>query len=180
MRTHHRRVDDTRRQSPRAPQLNLSDDQIRAVYRLMYRHVGNRGEAETLTARACSETLRLARDFGDEDQQSLDGLLARTAREVAAEHLRWFYGSPAPIVTDDPGGEHADAPSRARDILAHLPPGARDFLSRRFLANDTLDEIAAALQMTQSETRATQWDALIQAARILQSETCCATCCATC
>lgn len=179
LRTQHRLTGDGARleHSRSAPHLSLSDDQIRAIYRFMYQRVGNRSDAESLTERACSETLRDGRSLADEhDEQSLDDLLWQVAYRVVSEHLRWFYGSSEAIVAASPGDEQTSAPARARDILERLSAQERAFLSHRFLANASLDEAAAALDMAPSDALALQWRALLQAARILQPETTCSTC----
>src|SRR6185437_1260874 len=179
VRTHHGRTEDDvqMRHATNRAHLSLSEDQIRAIYQFMYRNVGNQSDAESLTERACSEALRAAHDLADEhDAHSLDELLWQTAYEVAAEHLRWFYGSPLAPAEDAGDEEDTGAGARVREILMHLPAQERDFLSHRFLANASLDEAAAALGMTWSDAQALQWRALLQAARIRQPETTCSTC----
>lgn len=180
LRTHHRRRGDGARlgHSGSAPHLSLSDEQIHAIYRFMYQCVGNRSEAESLTERACSEAMRDGRSLaGEHDEQSLDDLLWQVAYRVVSEHLRWFYGSPVAPAGGTSSDEYRGAPALARDILERLSAQERAFLSHRFLANASLDEAAAALGMTRSDAQALQWSALLQAARILQSET---TTCSTC
>lgn len=178
----HKRMDDRTddvqmRRSTNGPHLRLAEGQIRAIYQFIYRHVGNRSDAESLTERACSEVVRDGRGLAhDHDAQSLDDLLWQVAYRVVSEHLRWFYGSSEAIVAAPPGDEQTDAPALARDVLERLSAQERAFLSYRFLANASLDEAAAALDMAPSDALALQWRALLQAARILQPETTCSTC----
>ena len=182
MRSHHSRTDDDvqLRHSTGARRPRITEDQIRAVYRFMYRHVGNRGDAESLTEWTCSEALRAALDLADEhdepDEQTLGELLWRTADAVVTEHLHWFYGSPAALAEEPALDEPTDAPAQVREILAQLPAQAHDFLAHRFLANASLEEAADALRMTRSDAQELQWRALIQAARILRPEKACSTC----
>ena len=179
LRTHHRLTDGGAGlgHSRNAPQLSLSDEQIRAVYRFMYQRVGNRSDAESLTERACSEALRDGSSLADEhDEQSLDDLLWQVAYRVVSEHLGWFYGSPVAPAGSTSSDEYSDAGTQVREILERLSAQERAFLSHRFLANAALDEAAAALDMTRSDALAMQWRALLQAGRILQPETTCSTC----
>ena len=179
LRTHHRLTDGGAGlgHSRSAPHLSLSDEQIRAVYRFMYQRVGNRSDAECLTERTCSEALRDGRSLADEhDEQSLDDLLWQVAHRVVSEHLRWFYGSPVAPAGDTASDDYSDAGTRIREILERLSAQERAFLSHRFLANASLDEAAAALDIARSDALALQWRALLQAARILQPETTCSTC----
>lgn len=183
MRTHHSQRGDAAQTHHRmhhasgAPQPRLTEDQIRAVYQFMYQRVGNREDAERLTERACVETLRAARDMPGED--SLEEALWHTACAVVAEHLRWFYDAPAAFPEDVPDAEEAeqaDATTRARDIMAQLPQRERELLARRFLANDSLAEAAAALHVTPGDAQALQWFALLHAAQLgaRQEQNCCA------
>ena len=146
----------------------LDEGQIRAIYRFMYRHVGNREDAERLTEQTCLQAARAARR--PPEGQSLQKILWQTARTVVAEHLRWFYGALATTAADTSSDEQDDPPARVRCILAHLPQRERDFLARRFLDNDSLADTAAALHMTPSDAQMLQWFALLGAARLTQEE----------
>ena len=179
MRTHHSQHSQPgaavqMRQATSALQPRLAENQIRAIYRFMYQRVGNREDAERLTERACVETLRAARDLPGE--HTLEKSLWRTACAVVAEHLRWFYDAPAAFPEDIPDTEKSDAATRARDIMTQLPQRERELLARRFLANDSLAEAAAALHMTPGEAQALQWFALLHAAQLgaRQEQNCCA------
>lgn len=176
MRPHHSQPGDAAQthHASGAPQPRLTEDQIRAVYQFMYQRVGNREDAERLTERACVETLRAARDLPGE--HSLEEALWQTACAVVAEHLRWFYDASAAFPEDVPSAEQADATTRARDIMAQLPQRERELLARRFLANDSLAEAAAALHVTPGDAQALQWFALLHAARLgaRQEQNCCA------
>lgn len=179
MRTQHRRAGDDAQSlhATGAQRLATGEDQIRAIYQFMYRHVGNRSDAESLTERACSEALHAARELADaHDEQTLDELLWRTAHTVVTDHLRWFYGAPAAFTDEPASNEPTDALTQVRDILAQLPATERDVLARRFLANASLEETAAALHVTLGDALALQWLALTHAARIAHGEKSCATC----
>lgn len=153
----------------------IDEDQIRAVYQFMYRYVGNREDAESLTERACTQALRKAR--GLPGGRSLEEILWQTAESVAAEHLRWLYVSSEQLDKETPASEQADAPTLVRCILENLPSRERDFLTRRFLGNVSLAETAATLHLTVNEALALQWYTLTQAARTAREETpCCSPC----
>src|SRR5437899_743916 len=86
---------------------DISEHQIRSMYRFMYRHVGNREEAEELTARACSRAMRArqaatARHLSDVPlRKHMESYLRQTARSVVEEHLRSFYHSSAHSLASD-------------------------------------------------------------------------------
>jgi DNA-directed RNA polymerase specialized sigma24 family protein len=153
----------------------IDEEQIRAVYQLMYRYVGNREDAESLTERACIQALREAR--GLPGGRNLQEILWQTAESVAAEHLRWLYGSFEQPDKETHASEQANAPTLVRSILESLTGRERDFLTRRFLDNGSLAETAAILHLTVNEALAVQWYALTQAAHVTREETpCCSPC----
>ncbi|MFI5271722.1 MAG: hypothetical protein ACHQ4H_01645 [Ktedonobacterales bacterium] len=84
-------ADGQRPTAPVAPQRMLDDDQLRRVYRFMYRHVGNREEAEDLTTRACAQAIRMPTAPDGHMPASLEERLCQSMRAVVSEHLRWFY-----------------------------------------------------------------------------------------
>jgi DNA-directed RNA polymerase specialized sigma24 family protein len=174
----HQHADDEMHPSTTAHRLSLDDDEIRDIYRFTYQHVGNREDAECLTERIYTQTAEAARALPEPDEQSMNELLWQTAKAVVAQHLRWFYRSPATsdeaqltdALTDElivEGHEQNDAPAQVRDILAHLPRQERDYLVLRFLNNVSLADTANALRMTLSEAQALQWYALVSAARVV-------------
>jgi DNA-directed RNA polymerase specialized sigma24 family protein len=178
MPTHHKPLDDGnwRRRSADAHGWLPDEEQIRAIYRFIYRHVGNREDAESLTERACSEAVWAARSLPD--GQPLDESLWQVAHAVVGEHRRWFYGA---LAVDSPAFEQAggligegeappdaqsDPPAQVARILAQLPPHERDVLTHRFLDNLSLADAATALRITPSEAQSLQWYALVRAARV--------------
>lgn len=161
-------------------QYRITDDQIRDVYRFMYRQVGNREAAEDLTQRACLRAMRVtahtAANAPDAaTHQPLADVLWQSADRVIEEYLRWFYN--ATSVTDiyEPAPEHADAtiahalgtPDRVQRTFAQLPAQDRDLLTSRFLRNASLPETAASMSMTVGEARVLQYVALFHAAQIM-------------
>jgi RNA polymerase sigma-70 factor (ECF subfamily) len=168
MRGHHEHAkegDDTPSHQPAA----IDESDIRAVYQFMYRYVGDREDAESLTERACTQALRKAR--GLPGGSNLKEILWRTAESVAAEHLRWLYGAFKQPDEEARAREQANTPTLVRCILESLPSRERDFLTRRFLDNGSLAETAATLHLTLNEALALQWYALTQAAHVAHEET---------
>jgi RNA polymerase sigma-70 factor (ECF subfamily) len=161
--------------TPSHDSATIEEDQIRAVYQLMYRYVGNRADAENLTERACIQAQRKAR--GLPGGHSLEAILWQTAESMVAEHLRWLYGSFEQPDKTTPAHDQTDAPTLVRCILDGLPSQEHDFLTRRFLDNGSLAETAATLHLTVNEALALQWYALRQAAHAAREE---APCCSPC
>src|SRR6476660_7760279 len=101
-------------------------DNVERVYRLMYAKVGNRADAEDLTAQvfqAALKPLRTSASVGE-----VRSYLLATARTVLASHWRRHYGAEITTIDtaldraalDEPPTE-SDAPNRVRKVLAELP-----------------------------------------------------------
>lgn len=149
-------------QRPRLPgvvSLPLDDGVVRRVYQLIYRHVGNRAEAESLTERAFERAAMAER--GVDDQRDGESRLLHAARTVLTEHLRAFYPETTPRLRDD---------DLAERLLARLPARERDLLTLRFRRGASLEETAAALRLTTGEALAMQWSALARAGRLADDE----------
>src|SRR5690348_308878 len=101
-------------------------DNVERLYRIMYSHVGNRADAEDLTAevfQAALKPMRVSASIGE-----VRAYLLATARTVLAGHWRRHYG--LEITTIDLEKEQlrmmepqpeSDAPERVRTLLAQLP-----------------------------------------------------------
>lgn len=161
----------------------VTEEQVGDVYRLMYRHVGNRDEAEELTERACVRAVRAAwQHFPDGlDRQRMAAVLSQTARSVLEAHVRWFYrstvcrpqtpeGAMLPASDAEDHGEGASVPDRADRILAQLSERERDFLTLRFFRQASLAETAATLHLAVGDALALQWSALHHAAQIAANQ----------
>lgn len=164
----------------------LNAARIRRVYRFMFRHVGNREEAEWLTERACLRATRawVASSLAvaqRRDAQWVEALIRDNARQTIVEHLRRFFGpswSEALAIQHDldhagpragprtPGAARPDVPAdRVASILAHVPDDRRDVLTYRLVRGASLAETAAALGVPADDARRLQWLALRDAAR---------------
>ena len=148
-------------------------DNVGRLYRLMYARVGNRPDAEDLTAevfRAAMGPLRLVASKGE-----VRSYLLMTARTVLASHWRDRLGRPvtsidperdAQFLADGPTpGPVSDAPERVRHILAALPDRYRQILELRFLQASSIKEAAQAMNITVGNAKVLQHRALQMAAK---------------
>src|SRR6476469_8854958 len=100
-------------------------DNVERLYRMLYGRVGNRADAEDLTAevfQAALKPLRTSASVGE-----VRSYLLATARTVLASHWRRHYGTE--ITTIDVGVDRAaldeppsesEAPNRVREVLVEL------------------------------------------------------------
>ena len=149
-------------------------DNVGRLYRLMYARVGNRPDAEDLTAevfRAAMGPLRLVASKGE-----VRSYLLMTARTVLASHWRDRLGHPvtsidpegdAEFLADGPApGPASDAPERVGRILAALPERYRQILELRFLQASSIKEAAKVMNITVSNAKVLQHRALQMAAKL--------------
>ena len=146
-------------------------DNVERLYRLMYARVGNRADAEDLTAevfQAALKPLRASASVGE-----VRAYLLATARTVLASHWRRHYG--AEITTIDVGVDRAafedpptesDAPGRVRALLGELPDRYARILQLRFLDSCTLREAAHAMNISVGNAKVLQHRALRRAAQV--------------
>src|SRR5437660_1120705 len=122
-------------------------DNVERLYRMMYARVGNRADAEDLTAevfQAALKPLRASASVGE-----VRAYLLATARTVLASHWRRHYGAEVTTIDvdvdraalDEPLTE-SDAPRRVQELLAELPDRYARILQLRFLESCTLREAA--------------------------------------
>jgi RNA polymerase sigma-70 factor (ECF subfamily) len=149
-------------------------DNVGRLYRLMYARVGNRPDAEDLTAevfRAAMGPLRVLASKGE-----VRAYLLMTARTVLASHWRDRLGHPvtsidpgrdAEFLADSPApGPVSDAPERVGRILAALPERYRQILELRFLQASSIKEAAKVMNITVSNAKVLQHRALQMAAKL--------------
>jgi RNA polymerase sigma factor (sigma-70 family) len=146
-------------------------DNVERLYRMMYARVGNRADAEDLTAevfQAALKPLRTAASVGE-----VRAYLLATARTVLASHWRRHYGAEITTIDvtldraalDEPVTE-SDAPRRVRELLAKLPDRYARILQLRFLDSCTLREAAHAMNISLGNAKVLQHRALRQAAQL--------------
>jgi RNA polymerase sigma factor (sigma-70 family) len=145
-------------------------DNVERLYRLMYARVGNRADAEDLTAevfQAALKPLRASSSVGE-----VRAYLLATARTVLATHWRRYYGTE--ITTINVGVDRAaleepptesDAPQRVRELLAELPDRYARILQLRFLDSCTIREAAHAMNISVANAKVLQHRALRRAAQ---------------
>jgi len=152
-------------------------DNVDRLYRLMYARVGNKPDAEDLTAevfRAALGPLRISSSKGE-----VRAYLLATAHTVLASHWRRRYG--LQITTIDPSTDIAaldedvigardegEAGRKATKILASLPERYRRILELRFLEACTVKEAAQAMGVTVGNAKVLQHRALRMAESMVE------------
>jgi RNA polymerase sigma factor (sigma-70 family) len=146
-------------------------DNVERVYRLMFRRVGNRSDAEDLTTEvflAALGPLRTSASVGE-----VRAYLLATARSVLAGHWRRTFGQQLTTIDGDRFEDVlSEAPVndaaavRADRILAALPDRYRRILQLRFLEACTVKEAAEEMGITVGNAKVLQHRALREAAAV--------------
>ena len=146
---------------------------VTAIYQYIYSRVGNRPDAEDLTAevfQAALVPLRVTASTGE-----VRSYLLATARTVLAAHWRRRFGievtaieaaDDRPLQEDPP--PDSDAPQRIARIMAALPARYRRILELRFLQSCSLREAAHAMNVSVGNAKVLQHRALRQAAQLAE------------
>jgi RNA polymerase sigma factor (sigma-70 family) len=154
------------------------DDNVVRIHRLMYAKVGNRPDAEDLTAEvflAALGPMRLTVSRGE-----VRAYLLRTAQTVLASFWRRRLGvevtsidpqaeSPEALGTVGAGAAAADegaSARRARRILAALPDRYRRVLELRFVEGRSVRDAAQAMGVSVANAKVLQHRALRLAATV--------------
>ncbi len=144
-------------------------DNVGRIYRLMFTKVGNRADAEDLTAEVfvtALRPLRVSASIGE-----VRAYLLATARTVLAGYWRRTLGREVTTVeqkeipevfTEAP--HNALALTRAQEILGELPDRYRRILELRFLGSCSVKEAAAELGVSVANAKVLQHRALRLAA----------------
>jgi RNA polymerase sigma factor (sigma-70 family) len=149
-------------------------DNMLGVYRLVFRQVGNRPDAEDLTEEVFLAAL--PRLDLPAPRLSVRAYLSATARTVLADHWRRHYAAPPTLAFDDElsAGEPPDQPAadeaggRVARVLARLPERFRRILELRFLRGLSVGQAAAELGVTAGNARVLQHRALRRAAELAE------------
>jgi RNA polymerase sigma-70 factor (ECF subfamily) len=146
-------------------------DNVDRMYRVMVAKVGNRPDAEDLTAEVfvtALRPLRLSASIGE-----VRAYLLAIARTVLAGYWRRTLGREITTLDEEWAlAEPAEAPvtssanTRAEAILAGLPDRYRQVLRLRFLEACSLKEVAAELGVTVGNAKVLQHRALRRAATV--------------
>lgn len=159
---------------PRGRFEEIYDAHVVAIYRYIYARVGNRPDAEDLTAQVfmrAVEQLDVTRDA-----PQITSWLYRVSQNAIADHWRAFYR--LPLVTEDrlaPGWEPVagepvagrtpdHAAARVEAVLQRLPDQYRRVLELRFLQRLSVAETARALGVSHGNAKVLQYRALRRAA----------------
>ena len=142
------------------------------VYRFVYGRVGNRADAEDVTAEVFMRALPRLRLAVPPAQ--LRAYLSTTARSVLADHWRKAYDLGVapydacelaePSIPADAGAD--EAVLRANRLLALLPNQYRRILELRFLQGRSIRDAAAELGISIGNAKVLQHRALRHAAEI--------------
>ena len=148
-------------------------DNIDRVYRLMFAKVGNRPDAEDLTAEvfiAVLRPLRVSASVGE-----VRAYLLATARTVLVGYWRRTLGHQVTTLDDDLAETvfadppaSSTAPGRIAAILSALPDHYRRILELRFLDSCSVREAADALGVSVANAKVLQHRALRRAAQVAQ------------
>lgn len=153
-------------------------DNVGRLYRLMYSHVGNRPDAEDLTAevfKAALGPLRVSSSKGE-----VRAYLLAAARTVLATHWRRRLGLPVTFIDPDADlaelddsaepGDGDEARRKAGLILAALPERYRRILELRFLETCSIKEAAREMDVSVANAKVLQHRALRMAAKAAELE----------
>jgi RNA polymerase sigma-70 factor (ECF subfamily) len=146
-------------------------DNVERVYRIMFAKVGNRADAEDLTAEVFMTALRPLRVSASVGE--VRAYLLATARTVLAGYWRRTLGLPVTTLDEErvetafvDRDDDAEAIARAEAILRALPPRQERILRLRFLQACSVRDAATELGVTVSNAKVLQHRALRQAAEV--------------
>jgi len=150
-------------------------DNVTWVYRLMYGKVGNRPDAEDLTAEVFTTALRPLRVSATVPE--VRKYLRMTARTVLASYWADRMGREVTSIEEDvpeacePEVIASDAPDRVGRLLASLPQNYRRILELRFLQAFSVREAATQMGVSVANAKVLQHRALRMAAQSSDEET---------
>jgi RNA polymerase sigma-70 factor (ECF subfamily) len=141
-----------------------------SIYQFAYRRLGNREDAQDVTAQVFFKASRgLDASFDEAAQRSW---LFRAARTAIVDIWRSYGGCPVvPLewYTEDKLPSRradSDAPARVARVLSLLNPTQRRVLELRFLESQSLQETARELGLTEANVKVIQHRALRRAAEL--------------
>jgi RNA polymerase sigma factor (sigma-70 family) len=143
------------------------------VYRTIFARVGNRADAEDLTAEVFLAALRPLRMSATVAE--VRAYLRATARTVLAAHWRATLGREITSIDDDVAAPECEeaistAPQRVHAVLDTLPDNYRRILDLRFLQGRSIKESAAELGVSVANAKVLQHRALRLAAQVNEKD----------
>jgi RNA polymerase sigma factor (sigma-70 family) len=147
-------------------------DNMNRLYRVMYAKVGNRADAEDLTAEVFLTALRPLRVSASVGE--VRAYLLATARTVLAAHWRRTLGVQVTTLDDervetvfgDAPAREEETSARADAILGALPDRYRTILRLRFLEGCSVRDAADIMGITVANAKVLQHRALRSAATV--------------
>ena len=144
-----------------------------SMYHFLHARVGNREDAEDLTAQVFLKAFRQL-DVARADR-SIASWLFTVARTVLADHWRdkYLHGPVAELNenlterTEAPSAQDDEKVQRVNELLALLPARPREILELRFLRGYSIEETARALGISVGNVKVTQHRALARAANLM-------------
>ncbi|TMD23559.1 MAG: RNA polymerase sigma factor [Chloroflexi bacterium] len=141
---------------------------VTAIYQYIYSRVGNRPDAEDLTAQVFMKAISGMRN--DVSVPELRSWLYRVAQTTLADHWREYYAEDAGELDDDvtrppAPRENPEAVHRVDALLATLPESYRRVLELRFLRGYSVRETAQELSLSETNVKVLQFRALNRAGR---------------
>jgi len=141
---------------------------VTAIYQYIYNRVGNRPDAEDLTAQVFMKAINGMRS--DVSVPELRSWLYRVAQTTLADHWRAYYAEDAGELDDDvtrppAPRENPEAVQRVDALLATLPESYRRVLELRFLRGYSVRETAQELSLSETNVKVLQFRALNRAGR---------------
>ncbi len=152
------------------------EEHLAVIYRYVYSKVGNREEAEDLTAQIFMKAVRGI--DAERGQQRMQKWLFQVARTTVADHWRQYYRAPVSSLEEllDAGWEgpveEEDLPSsvapaeKVKLLLRLLSEPHREVLTSRFLLNLSIKETALRMNITEANVKVMQFRALKRAAEL--------------
>lgn len=141
---------------------------VTAIYQYIYSRVGNRPDAEDLTAQVFTKAINGMRS--DVSVPELRSWLYRVAQTTLADHWRQYYAEDLTELEDEvtrppAPRENPEAVQRVDALLATLPESYRRVLELRFLKGYSVREAAQELNLSETNVKVLQFRALNRAGR---------------
>src|SRR5437763_16784049 len=141
---------------------------VTAIYQYIYGRVGNRPDAEDLTAQVFMKAINGMRS--DVSVPELRSWLYRGAQTTLADHWRHYYAEDIAELEEDvskplAARENPEAIQRVDALMATLPESYRRVLELRFLKGYSVRETAQELSLTETNVKVLQFRALNRAGR---------------